>query len=90
MVIFKNINEQEKLYDDLINKSFKCKSPNDAQYLIDIFKSYKWNDTNFRMLNWALVKNLENQIVNEKNRKKVEIPSSLLEGRDKFIFNHMN
>ena len=90
MVIFKNRTEQEKLYDDLINRSLKCNTPNDAQYLIDLFESYKWDDTNFRMLDWALRKNLENQKVNERNRKKVKLPSSLLEGRYKFIFNHMN
>lgn len=91
MVKFDNTIEEEKLYDYLISRSFKSKSINDAKVLIEIFKKYEWGDTNYRMLEWVLEKNLENQKVNDKNRRnKMEIPSEILEERDDFIFNHMN
>jgi hypothetical protein len=83
MMKFDNINKQQRMYDFLIEKSFRCKTPNDAQKLIDIFEKYEWDDSNYRMLEWVLSKNLDNQIFNEKNRLKV--PYSLFEKADNSI-----
>jgi len=86
MVKFNNISEQEKLYDILINKSLKCKTIKEAQVLIDVFEKYEWNDTNYRMLDWVLRKNLGNQKVNQINRMEtVNVTSKLFEGNNDFI-----
>ena len=78
------MNEQEKIYDRLMEASFDCKSINDVQVLVDVFKGHKWNGTNFRMLKWVLEKKLDYF------KTKGTATSALKEGRKEFLNLHMN
>ena len=78
------MNEQEKIYDRLIESSFNCKSINDVQILIDVFNGHKWNGTNYRMLEWVL----GCRLIQFKTEGTAH--SALKEGREKFFKLHLN
>jgi len=78
------MNDQEKIYNRLIDSSFECKSINDVQILIDVFNTNKWGDTNYRMLKWVL----EQRLSHFQQTKTAN--SELKEGRENFLNLHMN
>jgi len=76
---------QEKLYDKLITASIECESLVEVNELISIFESNKWNDTNYRMLEYSLGEKLKYLKAKANVVKKVIIAEGILKEQKNFL-----